>query len=117
MIADNPTNESQKTLEATRQARSRSPRTSRSLKTGTNAAPSAASATSARTRFGTWKATVNALIEPCTPKKAAATISRSTPATRLSPVAIAKSAVETAIRRRGATSSGAVASVSDIAQG
>ena len=49
------------------------------MKTGTNAAPSAESATSARTRFGTWNATVNALIDPCTPKNAAATISRSTP--------------------------------------
>jgi len=83
----------------------------------TNAAPRAESATRARTRFGTWNATVNALIEPCTPKKAAATISRSTPATRLRPVAIAKRAVETAIRRRGAASSGAVACVSDIGQG
>ena len=79
VTADRPTNDSQKTLDATRQARSRSPRCSRSLKTGTNAAPSAESATSARTRFGTWNATVNALIDPCTPKNAAATISRSTP--------------------------------------
>ena len=60
---------------------------------------------------------MNALIDPCTPKNAAATISRSTPAIRLRPVAIANSAVETASRRRGAVSSGAVASVSDIGQG
>jgi hypothetical protein len=58
-----------------------------------------------------------ALIDPWTPKKAAATISRSTPATRLRPVATANRAVETAIRRRGAGSSGAVASVSAIGQG
>ena len=63
VTAERPTNDSQKTLDATRHARSRSPRCSRSLKTGTNAAPSAESATSARTRFGTWNATVNALID------------------------------------------------------
>ena len=34
------------------------------MKTGTNADESAASATSARTRFGSWNATVNALIFP-----------------------------------------------------
>ena len=59
-----PSSISQKRLEATRQARLRSPFSSRSLKTGTNAEESAASATSARTRFGIWNATVNALIAP-----------------------------------------------------
>jgi len=38
------------------------------VKTGTNADDRAASATSARIRFGTWKATVNALILPAAPK-------------------------------------------------
>ena len=55
---------SQKSVDATRQARARSPFSSSSLKTGTNAPESAASATSARTRFGIWNATVNALIGP-----------------------------------------------------
>ena len=66
--AARPSSISQKRLEATRHARFRSPFSSRSLKTGTNADESAASATSARTRFGTWKATVNALIWPAAPK-------------------------------------------------
>ena len=60
---------SQKIVDATRQARTRSPFSSSSLKTGTNAPESAASATSARTRFGIWNATVKALIFPSTPKK------------------------------------------------
>ena len=59
---------SQIRLEASRQARSRCSFSSSSLKTGTNAAPSAMSAASARTRFGTWNATVKALISPSTPK-------------------------------------------------
>ena len=59
---------SQKIVDATRQARLRSPFSSRSLKTGTNAPESAASASSARTRFGIWNATVNALIFPLMPK-------------------------------------------------
>ena len=46
----------------------RSPFSSSSLKTGTKADESAVSATSARIRFGTWNATVKALIEPSTPK-------------------------------------------------
>ena len=68
VTAVSPSSISQKRLEATRQARFRSPRSIRSLKTGTNADESAASATSARTRFGTWNATVNALIRPAAPK-------------------------------------------------
>jgi len=59
---------SQKRLDATRQARFRSPFTSSSLKTGTNADDSAASATSARTVFGIRNATSNALIAPTVPK-------------------------------------------------
>ena len=59
---------SQSSVDATRQARLRSPLSSSSLNTGTNAPDSAASATSARTRFGSWNATVNALIFPVTPK-------------------------------------------------
>ena len=38
------------------------------MKTGTKAPCSAESANSARTRFGTWKAIVNADIAPVTPK-------------------------------------------------
>ena len=41
---------------------------SRSEKTGTNAEVSAASATSARIRFGIWKASVNADAAPVVPK-------------------------------------------------
>ena len=59
---------SQKIVDATRQARALSPFSSISLKIGTKAAERAESATSARTRFGTWNATVNVLIEPSTPK-------------------------------------------------
>ena len=57
-----------KRLEATRNASLRSPFSSSSLKTGTNAPWSAESANRARTRFGTWKAIVNADIAPVTPK-------------------------------------------------
>ena len=63
-----PSSISHSTLEATRHARARSPLTSSSLKTGTNAEDRAWSATSDRIRFGTWKATVNALILPLAPK-------------------------------------------------
>ena len=66
--APSPSSISQKSVDATRQARLRSPFSSSSLKTGTNADESAASATSERMRFGTWKATVNALILPAAPK-------------------------------------------------
>ena len=66
--AVSPSSISQKRLDATRHARRRSPFSSRSLNTGTNADDSAASATSARIRFGTWNATVNALIRPAAPK-------------------------------------------------
>ena len=66
--AVSPSSISQKRLDATRHARLRSPFSSSSLKTGTNAEESAASATSARIRFGIWNATVNALIGPAAPK-------------------------------------------------
>ena len=59
---------SQKIVDATRQARAFSPFSSSSLKTGTKAEESAASATSARIRFGIWNATVKALIGPRAPK-------------------------------------------------
>src|SRR5829696_1033241 len=92
---------SQKTVDAMRQARSRSPRSRSSLKTGTNAAESAASATSARTRFGIWKATVNALIPaPSTPNSPRTTISRTRPRMRERPVASEKTAVDHASRER-----------------
>ena len=54
LSAVRPSSISQKRLEATRQARLRSPFSISSLKTGTNADESAASARSARTRFGNW---------------------------------------------------------------
>ncbi len=59
-----PRSISQNTDEATRHARLRSPFTSRSLKTGTNAAERAESATSDRTVFGIRNAIVNALTGP-----------------------------------------------------
>ena len=63
-----PSSVSQKSDEATRQARLRSPFSSRSLNTGTNADESAASATSARIVFGTRNAMLNAFTGPLTPK-------------------------------------------------
>ncbi len=63
-----PSSISQRRLEATRQARFRSPFSRSSLKTGTNADESAASATRARMRFGSWNATVKELIFPAAPK-------------------------------------------------
>ena len=85
-----PSSISQKIDEATRQARFRSPLTSRSLKTGTNAAERAESATSDRTVFGIRKAMLKALIGPLIPNRYAATISRTSPRTREAPVATAK---------------------------
>ncbi len=63
-----PSKTSQNRLEATRHARLRSPFSSRSEKTGTNADESAASATSARSVFGIRNATSNPLIGPTVPK-------------------------------------------------
>src|SRR5215208_3853686 len=88
-----------KRLEATRNASLRSPFSSSSLNTGTNAPWSAESANSARTRFGTWKAIVNADIAPVTPKYLAATTSRASPSRRERPVATEKNAVLRAMRR------------------
>ena len=68
VIAPRPSSKSQNSVDATRHARFFSPFSRSSLKTGTNADESAASATSERMRFGTWKATVNALILPVAPK-------------------------------------------------
>ncbi len=55
-------------VEASRNASRFSPRCSFSVNTGTNAAWIAASANRLRTRFGTWKAIVNADMAPLTPK-------------------------------------------------
>src|SRR4029079_761088 len=96
---------SQKIVDATRHALARSPFSRSSLKTGTKAPERAVSATSARTRFGIWNATVNALIFPAAPKVYAATISRTSPSTRERPVAAPKTAVDRARRRRCARSS------------
>ncbi len=100
-----PSSISQKIDDATRQARFRSPFTSRSLKTGTNAADNAESATSERTVFGIRKAISNALIGPLMPKIAACAISRTSPITREIPVAIAKMTPERA-RPRPTSASG-----------
>src|SRR4051812_8625746 len=75
---------------------------SSSLNTGTKALESAASATSARTRFGIWNASVKAEAGPLVPKYAAATTSRNRPTTRESPVKTEKISVLTAVRRAGA---------------
>ena len=97
--AETPMRTSQKIVEATRQARAFSSLASSSLKTGTNAPESAASPTNARVRLGICDATVKALIFPETPKKYAATISRTRPRTRERPVARVNVAVERASRR------------------
>ena len=55
-------------VDARRNASRLLPRSSCSVKTGTNAAWIAASAKRLRTRLGTWKAIVNADIAPLTPK-------------------------------------------------
>ena len=59
--AEHDQHDQQNSVEASRSAsRLRCPARSSSVKTGTNAALSAASANRLRTRFGTWKAIVNA---------------------------------------------------------
>ena len=63
-----PSSVSQRRDDATRHARLRSPFSSRSLKTGTKADESAASATSARIVLGTRNAMLNAFTGPLTPK-------------------------------------------------
>ena len=88
----------QNSVEARRKASLRRPCWSRSVNTGTNAADSAAFANRLLTRFGIWKAIVNADAGPPVPKKLAATISRPSPATREMPVAIEKIAVLRATR-------------------
>src|SRR4051794_33942929 len=77
------------------------PFSSSSVNTGTKAALSAASANSERTRFGTWKAIVNAENAPDVPKYDDATISRTSPAMRDRPVAAEKIAVLRAMPRVG----------------
>src|SRR3954451_23682642 len=81
---------------------------SSSVKTGTKAALSAASANSERIRLGTWNAIVNALNAPDVPKNDDATISRTSPAMRESPVAAEKIAVLRAMPRPGRTGGGEV---------
>ena len=58
----------QNSVEARRKASLRLPFCSRSVKTGTNAADSAAFANRFATRFGIWKAIVNADAGPLVPK-------------------------------------------------
>ena len=58
----------QNSVEASSTASRRLPFSRYSAKTGTNAALSAASANRPRTRFGTWKAIVNAEAAPLVPK-------------------------------------------------
>ncbi len=94
-----PSAKRNKRLEATRHARALSPFSSSSLNTGTNAELSARSATRARTRFGTWNATVKALIPPSAPNVRAAMTSRRRPAMREMPVRTEKMAVDRASRR------------------
>ena len=103
-----PSSISQKIDDATRHARFRSPFTSRSLKTGTNAAESAESATSDRTVFGIRNAISKALTGPLMPKTAACAISRTSPMTRETAVAIAKITPERA-RPRPSSGGSAVA--------
>ena len=80
-------------LEATRNASRRSPRSSSSVNTGTKAPCSAESATSARTRFGTWKAIVNADIAPRDAEEARRHDLANQSETRERPVANEKKAV------------------------
>ena len=110
----------QNSVEASRNASLRRPCWSRSVNTGTNAADSAALANRLLTRFGIWKAIVNADAGPLVPKKLAATISRTSPATREMPVAIEKIAVLRATpaaagRRRGRRLLGEASSLADKA--
>jgi hypothetical protein len=65
------------------------------LKTGTNDAPSAESATSERTVFGTLLATTKALAGADTPSSCAEMTSRANPSRRETPVAALNSAAET----------------------
>ncbi len=71
------------------------------MNTGTNAADSAACANRLLIRLGICEAIVNAEAGPPVPNKLAATTSRASPATRETPVAMAKIAVLTPRRRRG----------------
>ena len=99
-------------LDATWNASLRSPFSSSSVKTGTNAPWRAESANRARIRFGTWKAIVNADIAPLTPKYLAATTSRTSPSTRERPVASEKNAVLRASAARRVRAGGRGASAS-----
>ena len=68
MIAPSTVRIRKNSVEASRNASLRRPCSSSSVKTGTNAALSAASANRLRTTFGTWKAIVNALNAPLVAK-------------------------------------------------
>ncbi len=68
VMTPSPAASTNTSAEATRKASSRPRFSSCSVNTGTKAACSAESANRLRTRFGTWKAIVKALIGPRTPK-------------------------------------------------
>ena len=68
VIAPRPISMIQNSVEASRSASLRRPFCSRSVNTGTNAADSAAWANRFATRFGTWKASVNADANGVVPK-------------------------------------------------
>ena len=87
---------SSRSVEAMRKASLNFPCSICSVKIGTKAGCRAASAKSARIRFGTWKAIVKADIASEMPKYLAATTSRARPATRDAAVAIEKNAVDLA---------------------
>ncbi len=89
---------SQRTTLATRHASGSLPSSRSWTNTGTNAAEIALSATRLRTRFGTLNAIRNAPRAGLAPKKRAATISRTTPATRDTAVAAPNTAVDAARR-------------------
>src|SRR3954454_6600616 len=96
--APSTTAASHRTMLATRHASGSRPSSRSCAKTGTNAAEIALSATRLRTRFGTLKAIRKAPSAGLEPKKLAATISRTTPATRDTAVAAPNAAVDAARR-------------------
>ena len=87
------------TMPATRHASRSRPPSCSSRNTGTKAPEMALSATMLRTRLGRLKATLNADIAGPAPNTAAATLSRTRPATRDRAVAAPNAAVDTASRR------------------
>ncbi len=105
-----PTRIIQKSVEAIRQARARSPFSRSSLKTGTNAEESAASATSAAHGVRDQEGDLERVDGATDAEVISATISRASPSTRESPVAPAKIAVDQARRLGGGGSPGAARS-------